>query len=41
MAQEDAEGEVRPSLPQAVLTVSATEGTGMAQLNQELRVLLE
>ena len=41
MAQEDAEGEVRPSLPQAVLTVSATEGTGVAQLNQELHVLLE
>lgn len=39
--QEVAEGEVGPSLPQAVVTVSATEGTGVAQLNQELRVLLE
>ncbi|KAK9842086.1 hypothetical protein WJX81_007789 [Elliptochloris bilobata] len=39
--QDGAEGEVQPSLPQAVLTVSATEGTGVARLNQELRVLLE
>ena len=41
MAQEDADGPVRPSLPRAVVAVSAVEGSGVEHLNQELRTLLD
>ena len=32
---------MRPSLPRAVVAVSAVEGSGVEQLNQELRTLLD
>ena len=39
--QAEAEGEVRPSLPRAIVAVSAVQGSGVPQLNQALRALLD
>ncbi len=41
LPQDDVDGEPRPSLPRAVVAVSATEGSGVAALNKELSDLLQ